>query len=518
MSSEYILKMDQVTKEFPGVRALSNVSFKVKKGEIHGLCGENGAGKSTLMKILSGVYPHGEYQGTITMDGSELKNNSIHDAIDKGIAIVYQELALVPQMSVGENIYLGREPQNLGSINWNRLYANTSDILKKYNLDIPFYAKVSSLGVGKQQMVEIAKALSEDAKVLILDEPTSALTETEVETLMMILRNLKKKGVTCIYISHKLEEFFEITDTITVLRDGMVVDTVKTTNTNTEQVIAMMVGRKMTDRFPKAARKPKNTILEVKNLTVYDPDNPFKKKIDNVSFSIREGEILGISGLMGSGRSELVTTLFGEYGTKISGDIIIDGKNVKIKSARDAMRYGINLVPEDRKKMGLVLMQSILKNLSLPNIKQFSSIFHIDKHKELHECEKISKSISIKYSSLHDKTDSLSGGNQQKVVIAKWLLSLTKVLILDEPTRGIDVGAKYEIYKLMNELADNGVAIIMVSSELPEILGMSDRILIMCSGSCTGIIDRKEATQEEIMTYATGMKNYSNNGNHVNNI
>ena len=505
MAEDFILEIQNVTKEFPGVKALSNVSFKVKRGQIHGLCGENGAGKSTLMKILSGVYSHNSYDGKIVLNGEELNNTSIHDAISKGIAIVYQELALVPQMTVGENIFLGREPEKLKSINWHKLYADTEKILKKYNLDIPFSAKVSSLGVGKQQMVEIAKALSEDAKILILDEPTSALTETEVETLVGILKTLKENGVTCIYISHKLEEFFEITDTITVLRDGTVVDTVETSKINTEKMIAMMVGREMTERFPVGDRQPKKTMLEIKNLTAYDSNNPDKKKVDNVSFNVRQGEILGISGLMGSGRSELVSTIFGEYGTKITGNIIIDGKEVKIKSAKDAMTNKISLVPEDRKAMGLVLMQSIIQNISLPNIKQFSTAFSIDKHRELHECEKASKSVSIKYSSLHDAVDSLSGGNQQKVVISKWLMSNPKVLILDEPTRGIDVGAKYEIYKLMNKLAKEGVAIIMVSSELPEILGMSDRILVMSEGRCTGILDRKDATQEKIMTLATGM-------------
>jgi D-xylose transport system ATP-binding protein len=511
LKGEYILEIDEVTKEFPGVVALSNASFKVRRGEIHGLCGENGAGKSTLMKILSGVYSHDTYRGRILFNGEELKftRASIRQALEKGIAIVYQELTLVPYMTVGENIFLGREPKQPGGINWNKLYSDTDRILKKYDLNIPFAAKVLDLGIGKQQLAEIAKALSEDAKLLILDEPTSALTETEVSTLMRILKTLKENGVTCIYISHKLEEFFKITDTITVLRDGKVVNTVATSDTTPEKLIAMMVGREMTDRYPPSERTPGQTVLEVKNLTSYDPIIVNKKRVNDVSFNVRKGEILGIAGLMGSGRTELVTTIFGEFGINISGDIILDGKKLKISSAHDAMFNKISLVPEDRKKLGLILMQSILKNISLPNMSQFSGFMRINKLKELQECQKYYKNLSIKSSSVYAAANSLSGGNQQKVVISKWLMSNPEVLILDEPTRGIDVGSKYEIYKLMNSLAKEGVAIIMVSSELPEILGMSDRIMVMHEGKCAGILDRKDATQENIMTLATGISNNS---------
>jgi D-xylose transport system ATP-binding protein len=502
--NDYILEIKNISKQFPGVKALSDVSIKVKRGKIHGLCGENGAGKSTLMKILSGVYPHGYYDGEILMNSRTLKNSSIREAFENGIAIVHQELALTPQMTVGENIYLGREPVRHRIINWHKLYADTKEILKKYGLDIPFSAKVSTLGVGRQQMVEIAKALSEDAKILILDEPTSALTGTEVNALMRILNTLKENGVTCIYITHKLEEFFRITDTITVLRDGMVVDTVDTASADTETLIAMMVGREMTERFPEGRRNPRKVIMEVKNLTAYDQVSRDKKALNNISFDVREGEILGIAGLMGAGRTELATTIFGEYGHRISGDIILDGKKITVKSARDAIDNRIHLVPEDRKGLGLIPMQSILKNISLPNIQRFSSIFRIDKHKELLECDKLARDMAIKCPSLHAEVNSLSGGNQQKVVISKWLMSRPRVLILDEPTRGIDVGAKYEIYKFINALAEDGVAIIMISSELPEILGMSDRILVMCHGECKGILDRRDATQEIIMTLATG--------------
>jgi D-xylose transport system ATP-binding protein len=504
----FILQIKNVTKKFPGVTALSDISFNIKRGEIHGLAGENGAGKSTLVKIFSGVYPEDTYTGTVTYDGEILKfdHQAVRSAIDKGIAVVYQELLLVPEMTVGENIFLGREPvTGSGAVNWNKLYADTREILKKYNLNIPFSAKVSSLGIGKQQMVVIAKALAENVKVLILDEPTSALTEAEVDTLMVILERLRNDGITCIYITHKLNEFFRITDTITVFRDGKVVDTVKTNNLTNEKIISMMVGREMTERYPSEVRSPGDTVLEARNITVPDPLLQHKRLVDDVTFSVRKGEILGIAGLMGSGRTELVSAIFGEYGKNRDGCITIDGKEVNIHSARDAINSGISLVPEDRKLLGLVLNQSILKNISLPNMDQFTDGLSVNKHKEYYECSQMSKKLSVKSPSIHTVVESLSGGNQQKVVLAKCIMSNPRILILDEPTRGIDVGAKFEIYKLMNMLASQGVAIIMVSSELPEILGMSDRILVMHEGRCTGIIDNDEdATQERIMTLATG--------------
>jgi D-xylose transport system ATP-binding protein len=505
LKDEYILRIENVTKDFPGVRALSNVSFEIKKGDIHGLCGENGAGKSTLAKILSGVYPHDTYEGKIYFNDEELKftRSSIEEAIKEGIAIVYQEPVLVPQMTVGENIFLGREPEDKGIINWSKLFSDTKEILKKYELNVPFFAKVSMLSVGQQQMVEIAKALVQNAKLLILDEPTSALAEAEVNYLMEILKNLKDNGVTCIYISHRLEEFFRITDNITVLRDGRVVDTVRTVDTSEEKVIPMMVGHEMKKRFPVRNSKPGEKILEVKDLSVLAQR---KMVIKNVSFDLRKGEILGIAGLMGSGRTELVTAIFGEYGERISGEIFLEGKIVKIRSARDAMKYGISLVPEDRKKMGLVLIQEVFKNISLPNLRKFSNALSIDKYKELKECKKYIDYLAIKTPSLFTITEFLSGGTQQKVVIAKWLMQTPKILILDDPTRGIDVGTKYEIYNFINRLAENGVGIIIISSELEEILGMSDRITVMCEGECTGTLDRKDATQERIMALATATK------------
>ena len=505
MKDKIILRIENVTKDFPGIRALSDVSFNIKKGDIHGLCGENGAGKSTLVKILAGVYPNKTYQGKIYFNEKELKftSYSIEEAIKEGIATVYQEPVLVPQMTVGENIFLGREPEDKGIINWSKLFSDTKEILSKYNLSVPFFAKLSTLSVGQQQMVEIAKALSQEIKLLILDEPTSALTEAEVNYLMEMLKNLKDNGVTCIYISHRLEEFFRIADNITVLRDGLVVDTVRTVDTTEEKVIAMMVGREMKKRFPIRDSKPGEKILEVKNLSISAQN---KMVIKDVSFDLKKGEILGIAGLMGSGRTELVTALFGEYGNQIDGEILLEGKSVKIRSAEDAIKYRISLVPEDRKEMGLVLIQEVYKNISLPNLRKFSSTLNIDKYKELKECKKYADDLSIKTPSLFTITESLSGGNQQKVVIAKWLMSNPKILILDDPTRGIDVGTKYEIYNLINKLSENGVGIIMISSELEEVLGMSDRIMVMREGECAGILNRKDATQERIMALATNLK------------
>ena len=509
MSDDVILEFRNVTKRFGGVTALDNVSFQVMRGQIHGLCGENGAGKSTLMKILSGVYPHGTYEGTVLYDGQELKltDRAIHQAREAGIAIVYQELTLVPNMTVGENIFLGKEPVSNGSIDWNKLYADTRDILNRYGLDVPPHAAVKTLGVGKMQMVEIAKALSENARILILDEPTSALTENEIVKLMEILANLRKMGVTCIYITHKLEEFFRTTDSITILRDGKTVTTKLTKELTQEKLVSHMVGREMKERFPKGKRTPGEVIFRVENLHAVDPNGASKKVLNGVSFDVRRGEILGIAGLMGAGRTELVTTIFGEYGKVTGGTLVLDGKLLNVHGARQAMQAGISLVPEDRKGQGLVLMQSILKNISLANLDRFSGFMSIDADAELAAATKQAKAMSIKAPNLQARVDSLSGGNQQKVVIAKWLLSNPKLLIMDDPTRGIDVGAKYEIYKLMNDLAEHGVAIIMISSELEEVLGMSDRVMVMYHGHSTRTLEIEDATQERIMQLATGIAN-----------
>lgn len=506
MDADIILEFQNVTKAFPGIVALDDVSFKIRRGEIHGICGENGAGKSTLMKILSGVYPHGAYEGKVLYNGDELKleGSAIHQAAQKGIAIVYQELTLVPGMTVGENIFLGKEPTVRGSITWDHVYAEARKILKKYKMDVHPQDMVRNLGVGKMQMTEIAKALSEDAKVLILDEPTSALSEAEVDQLMSIIRTLKEHGVTCIYITHKLEEFFKIADTVTVLRDGKVVTTQDTKDLNSEKLVKYMVGREMKERFPQGNRKPGEKIFEVTDLHAEDPDKG-KEVIKGVSFDLRKGEILGIAGLMGSGRTELVMTIFGEYAKVSGGTIKLYGKEITIGNGHEAMEYGISLVPEDRKRHGLVLMQSILKNISLPNLDKFSSFMRVNQDEELAQSTIFAKSLSIKAPNLFVPAESLSGGNQQKVVIAKWLMSGPKILIMDDPTRGIDVGAKFEIYKLMNKLAEEGISIIMISSDLQEVLGMSDRVMVMCKGSSNGMLDIKEATQERIMTLATGL-------------
>jgi D-xylose transport system ATP-binding protein len=392
-----------------------------------------------------------------------------------------------------------------GVINWHKLYADTQQVLEKYHLDVPARSIVRHLGVGRMQMTEIAKALAEDARVLILDEPTSALAETEIEQLMEILRGLKQHGVTCIYISHKLEEFFQITDSVTVLRDGKMIVTRPTKELTIETLVHNMVGREMKERFPKGNRKPGGVILEVEDLHASDPEDPTYEILKGVSFNLRKGEILGIAGLMGSGRTELVMTLFGEYGKVNRGKIKLEGREITIRNSREAMLHGISLVPEDRKRHGLVPIQSILRNISLANLGRFSSFFRINDAAELKESMDFAKSLAIKAPNLNAQADSLSGGNQQKVVISKWLMSKPKVLIMDDPTRGIDVGTKYEIYKIMNDLSEKGIAIIMISSDLEEVLGMSDRVMVMHEDRSVGTLDISEATEEKIMALATGV-------------
>jgi len=507
VKNDIILDCRHVTKNFPGVVALDDVTLQIERGEIHGLCGENGAGKSTLMKILSGVYAYGTYEGSILYDGEELKleNRSIRRANEVGIAIVYQELTLVSSMTVGENIYLGKEPRENGFINWNKLYSDTQKVLTKYNLDVEPQAIVGNLGVGKQQMVEIAKALAVNANVLILDEPTSALTEAETDQLMEIIRSLKAHGVTCIYISHKLDEFFRISDRMTILRDGKVVNTLPTSELTLEDLVKMMVGREMSKRFPPSNRKPGEVIMEVEDLQATDPHDSNRKVLNGVTFNLRRGEILGIAGLMGSGRTELAMTLFGEYGKITQGRIILDGEEIEPNAASSAIQKGLSLVPEDRKEHGLILIQSVRRNISLPNLRQFSSFMRINRMAELQATMEQAKNLDIRMPSLEVPVNTLSGGNQQKVVISKWLMSKPKVLIMDDPCRGVDVGAKFEIYKLMTELAEKGVSIIMTSSELEEVLGMCDRVLVMFEGRSNGLLDISEASQERIMALATGI-------------
>jgi D-xylose transport system ATP-binding protein len=501
---EFILEMRNITKEFPGVKALKNVNFQVKKGEIHALCGENGAGKSTLMKVLSGIYPFGTYSGEFFIDGKLQKYHNIHESEAAGVAIINQELSVIKYLTIGENIFLGNEPNRFGIIDWPKLYYETAKWLDKVDLKIGPETPVMNLGVGHQQMVEIAKALSKEAKLLLLDEPTASLTDKEEATLFGILRNLKANGVTCIYISHKLGEIFQIADTVTVMRDGETISTKPIQETNENEVISMMVGRELSERFPRISHQPGDVVMEVKNFSVYDPDNPQRKLVKDVNFSVKHGEILGIAGLMGAGRTELVNSIFGGFNGKSEGEIYIEGQPAKINSPIDAIKHGIALVTEDRKRYGLILEQNVQTNLTLANLPNFCSNGVINFNEEVLASNNSVKQLKIKTPSLEAKANNLSGGNQQKVVVGKWLMTSPKVLILDEPTRGIDVGAKFEIYNLMNQLKEQGVAIIMVSSELPEILGMSDRVIVIHEGTINGEFMHHEANQEKIMYAATG--------------
>ncbi len=501
---KFVLEMRNIIKEFPGVKALKNVNFQVRKGEIHALCGENGAGKSTLMKILSGVYPFGTYSGEIIIDGIIQKYHNIRESEAAGIAIINQELSVIKQLTIGENIFLGNEPNCFGIVDWPKLYYETSKWLAEVELKIRPETPVMNLGVGHQQMVEIAKALSKQAKILLLDEPTAALTESEVATLMGILRRLKAGGVTCIYISHKINEIFQIADTVTILRDGETISTKPICDTSENEVISMMVGRQLSERFPRVEHNSGDVVLEVKNFNVYDPDNPERKLVENAEFNVRCGEILGIAGLMGAGRTELVSSIFGGFAGKKDGELYIDGQKIEIGSPLDAIKQGIALVTEDRKRYGLVLEQEVQTNLTLANLPNFCRRGIINFNEEILASENSVKQLKIKTPSLAAKVNNLSGGNQQKVVVGKWLMTNPKVLILDEPTRGIDVGAKFEIYNLMNQLKQQGVAIIMVSSELPEIIGMSDRIIVIHEGKINGEFMHHEADQEKLMYAATG--------------
>lgn len=499
-----LLEMKQITKEFPGVKALDGVEFDLSAGEFHALVGENGAGKSTLMKVLSGVYPFGTYGGDIVIENDVQQFKTIRDAENAGVAIIFQELSLVKELTVGENIFLGKEPSRFGVINWSELYQKASKLLKDLHLPIDPRTPVGNLGIGQQQLVEIAKALSQDAKILVLDEPTAALTESEVETLFDILRKLRSRGVGMIYISHKLDEVFEMSDKITVLRDGKTVGTSLATDLTKDKVIALMVGREVGDIFPKQAHEFGETVLDVRNINAFDFDNPNKKLVNDVSFSVRKGEVLGIAGLMGAGRSELLMTIFGAWQGKTSGEIFVENEKVSIDSPSDAIKNGIGFVTEDRKRFGLILEQTILDNSTLAGLKRISGAFLTNFGRETVAVKKVMTSLRVKANSPMTVAGTLSGGNQQKVVLGKWLLTNPKVLFLDEPTRGIDVGAKQEIYAEINKLAKEGLAIVMVSSELPEVLGLSDRVLVLHEGKLTGEFSRTEATPEKVMVAATG--------------
>ena len=496
--------MRNITKTFPGVRALDGVTFDLNKGEIHALVGENGAGKSTLMKVLGGVYPYSEYGGEILLEGQEQRFGGVRDAEKARIAVIYQELSLVKEMNVAENIFLGREPRTLGVIRWEELYRRAQSLLKDLHLPIDPLTPIRNLGIGQQQLVEIAKALSHDAQILVLDEPTAALTDAEVETLFGILEKLRARGVGMIYISHKLDEVFRISERITVLRDGRTVGTSATSELNEAQVIARMVGREVGDIFPQVDHERGEVVFEVRNISVEDPFLSGRKLVDNVSFSARRGEVLGIAGLMGAGRSDLLMAIFGAHAGRMSGEIRIEGKPVRITSPAQAIKQGIGFVTEDRKRFGLVLDQTILNNMTLAGLRRISGRFVTSIDAEAAAGGRAMKDLRVKANSVFTIAGTLSGGNQQKVVLAKWLLTNPRVLFLDEPTRGIDVGAKQEIYAEINRLAKSGLAIVLVSSELPEVLGLSDRVLVLHEGQVTGEFTRATATPEGVMACATG--------------
>jgi D-xylose transport system ATP-binding protein len=499
-----VLQMSAITKSFPGVKALDGVSFELNQGEIHALVGENGAGKSTLIKILAGVYPYGEYGGDILLAASPLHFKSVGDSEQAGIAVIYQELSLVKELSVAENIFLGREPRRFGVINWEDLYGRAQKLLDSLHLTIDPLTPVRHLGIGQQQLVEIAKALSQNARIVVLDEPTAALTDAEVETLFGILNDLRAGGVAMIYISHKLDEVFRISDRITVLRDGKTIDTTATSETDEADVITKMVGRAVDQIFPESKHDRGEVIFEVRDFTVEDPSVPGKLLVDRAGFTARKGEVLGIAGLMGSGRSELLMAIFGAHAGRKGGQTFVNGREVRITNPNEAIANGIGFVTEDRKRYGLILDQTILRNITLAGLRRLSGRFITNEDAEAAAGERAATDLRIKANSVFTVVGTLSGGNQQKVVLAKWLLTNPRVLFLDEPTRGIDVGAKQEIYAQINQLAESGLAIVLVSSELPEVLGLSDRVMVLHQGRITGEFTRSEATPEAVMSCATG--------------
>ncbi|WP_088042737.1 sugar ABC transporter ATP-binding protein [Bacillus sp. EAC] len=504
--SEFILEMRNISKEFPGVKALSDVNFKVRKGEIHCLVGENGAGKSTLMKVLSGIYPFGTYTGDIIFGDEVQKFSKISDSEKKGIGIIYQELSLFPELSVYENIFIGHEIKKGMTVDFNETIVKAIEMLKKVKLDVNPDVQIKELGVGKQQLVEIAKALSRDVKLLILDEPTAALNEDDSENLLFLMNELKNQGISCIMISHKLKEVIAIADTVTVLRDGHTICSLDKDKGEISEntIIKHMVGREIDDIYPKRPNQKFGEVsLELQDWNVYDPKLG-RKILHNINLNVRKGEIIGIAGLMGSGRTELAKSIFGNPTSfKLDGSILIQGENKRFKHPKDAIKAGIAYVTEDRKGDGLILEQDIKNNISITNLFKISKSSVINQHEEIVVANDYLNKLNIKAPSIASVVGKLSGGNQQKVSLSKWLFTNPNVLILDEPTRGIDVGAKFEIYSFMNLLVDQGMSIIMISSELPEVLGMSDRIYVMAEGKITGELSREEATQESVMALAT---------------
>ncbi len=500
-----ILEMKNITNTFPGVKALDNVNLKVEEGEIHALVGENGAGKSTLMNVLSGIYPYGSYEGDIIYHGSVCQFAKIKDSEEKGIVIIHQELALVPYMTIGENMFLGNERGSSLAIDWNETYGKADEYLRTVGLTESSKTYVKDIGVGKQQLVEIAKALAKNAKLLILDEPTASLNESDSKALLDLLLKFKKNGMTSIIISHKLNEISYVADKITVVRDGSTIETLdkKKDDINEQRIIKGMVGRDLTDRFPKrTSKKLGDVLLNVKDWSVHHPIFTERKLVDNVSINVRRGEVVGISGLMGAGRTELAMSVFGKsFGSNISGELTINGEKVELKNVQDAIDHKLAYVTEDRKGNGLILSNPIRINTSLANLKGVSKNHVIDKDLEYQVAVEYKGKLNTKCPTVEQNVGNLSGGNQQKVLLAKWMFADPDVLILDEPTRGIDVGAKYEIYCIINDLVAAGKSVIMISSELPEILGMCDRIYIMNEGKMVGELPVEEASQEIIMAH-----------------
>ncbi|AMP06047.1 multiple monosaccharide ABC transporter ATP-binding protein [Collimonas pratensis] len=510
---ETILEMRGIGKTFPGVKALDNVNLVVRSGEIHAVVGENGAGKSTLMKVLSGVYPHGSYTGDIHYQGQTRQFEGIADSEECGIIIIHQELALVPLLSITENIFLGNEQASHGVIDWEVSYAKTKELLAKVGLKESPSALITNLGVGKQQLIEIAKALSKQVKLLILDEPTASLNESDSDALLDLLLELKAQGISSILISHKLNEISKVADSITILRDGSTVDTLDCHKEviSEDRIIQNMVGREMADRYPKRSPQIGETIFEVKQWRVHHPIHPERQVIKGVDFHVRKGEIVGIAGLMGAGRTELAMSIFGRaYGQRISGKVFLRGKEIDVSTVQKAIDNGIAYVTEDRKGYGLILDQDIKKNITLANLDGIADKTVIDEGREYSVAADYRRQLKIRCSNVFQKVLNLSGGNQQKVVLSKWLFSNPDVLILDEPTRGIDVGAKYEIYTIISQLASEGKCIVMISSEMPELLGMCDRVYVMNEGNFVGEMTAAEASQEKIMRAI--VRNVKNDG------
>ncbi len=504
-----ILEMQSITKTFPGVRALEDVSLSVARGEIHTICGENGAGKSTLMKVLSGVYPHGSYEGRIVLDGEEVQFRSINDSEDKGVVIIHQELALVPYLSIAENIFLGNERIKRGLIDWNQANHEAGELMARVGLDELPVTPVGQIGVGKQQLVEIAKALSKKVSLLILDEPTAALNDSDSEHLLNLLRQLKAQGITSIMISHKLNEIAEIADATTILRDGRTVETIDMSagDVTQERLIKGMVGRDLANRYPDHEPTIGAEVLRIEDWTVHHPTQPDRIVVDNASLFVRAGEIVGIAGLMGAGRTELAMSVFGRsYGRAASGKVFLHGAEINTRTVADAIDNGIAYATEDRKRYGLNLIEDIRSNISAASLDKLSRAGWVNGNEEIAVAEQYRRDLNIKTPTVLTLAGKLSGGNQQKVVLSKWIYTDPQVLILDEPTRGIDVGAKYEIYTIINRLADAGKAVLVISSELPELLGICDRIYTLSAGRITGVLPRAEATQERLMELMTKEK------------